>query len=240
MQIILAAALLLQAAPTQAERIEAALKKMTDREYRMVGSEGEIGTMTFKQRIETEGGRKVAVLEFVARMTRDGKTEEGTMSVKADLDGLRFLSMKSVDPSGKAGPALEVKDGKVEVKTLGGVAKSIDVTSTTVLEMSLLRLPGVLEQKVGSTLKVDVLDLSSMNKDYELKCLERTTLELAGTKHDAFKWRLTGKSQLDLPSGPEVFKVTYNFWVNPEGVLLRYAMSVDDRAEENVLELKAK
>jgi len=242
MRFLFAAALLIQSAPapTQAERIEAALKKMTDREYRVFFGGQDQGTVTMMHRIETEGGRKVGVFEFIGRMTRDGKTEERSLTVKADLDGLRFLSAKSVGPGGKAGRALEVKDGKVAIEdVMDETTKLVEVTASTVEESTLLRLPGVLEQKVGSARKVDVLDFFTLGKDYELKCLERTTLELAGAKHEVFKWQLSGRD-FSPPGPPEGGKVVHTYWVSPEGVLLRYTMDVNDNKNVKVLELKAK
>src|SRR5688572_22176918 len=189
MLLILLASLVLQAAPAQSEadRVEAAIKKMTDREYRMIVSGREIGTLTLKNRVETEGGRKIAVFESVIKMTHDGETKEGVLTEKAELDGLRFLSRKLAgDGQQKID---EVKDGKIAVKGLDGVAKTVAVTKATISEKVVDRFICVQEQKVGATFKFDLFDFD-LQKGYELKCLERKEVELGGAKHDAFIWRM--------------------------------------------------
>lgn len=239
MRLALATLLLLQApVQSEADKVEAAIKKMTDREYRMIVRKEEIGTLTLKSRVDTEGDRKIAVFESVMKVPREGRIEESTTVEKADLEGLRFLSMKVVGLDGKINYSLEVKDGKVGVKTLEGKTKSIEVTKTTVTEMTLYRFACVREQKVGSTHTLDLFDYHNIQKGYELRCVERKTVELAGAKHDVFIWRLSGESTIDLPDGPLKLKFEYTYWVTPEGLLIRYAMAAGDRKDENVLELK--
>ena len=239
MRLILAALLLLQAAPaqTEADKVEAAIKKMTDREYRMIVSGREIGTMTLKNRVETEGGRRIAVFESVLKMTRAGEPQEELMIEKANLDGLQFLSRRLVRLGGVVDKVMEVKDGKIALKKIDGATKQVEVTKVTVSEGALYRLPCVQEQKVGAALKIDVLDFD-LQKGYELKCVERKEVELGDAKHDAFIWRLSGENTIELPSGHMKMKFEYIYWVTPEGLLLRYSMATGDEKDQNVLELK--
>src|SRR6266850_5474002 len=94
MRALLAAILLLQAAPAQSEadKLEAALKRFGDRSYLILANGEKLGTSTLKTRVEKVDGRSVAVLEDAFKIDAGGDTGFMRTLEKAMLDRLRLIS----------------------------------------------------------------------------------------------------------------------------------------------------
>src|SRR5687767_11598527 len=143
MKIILSALFHLQAAPAQSEadKLEAALKKFGDRTYRIVEEGKETGTMTLKTSIERDGDKMAAVFEDRADMKIGDFQLTMTLNEKASLDGLRLISAtrKGKTPDGDVDWRVSVRGGKAAMK-VEDREQTIDVTARTVGELAVMRL----------------------------------------------------------------------------------------------------
>lgn len=211
MRFLVAALLFLPA--QEADKLEAALKKFGARTYVMSLTTGEkIGTRTLKTSVVTEKGRKIAVFE---ESTEENGRPGGTTLEKADLDGLKLLSIKiTILGGGKPDVnTITVEGGKATLQFRGDENKVVDVSDKTVGDEALLRLVCAAEQKEGAELKLDVLSwpLRDLEKARTLKCEGKKQVEIGGKKLDAFLWTEPGR----VAGG-------YKYWVSPDGYLLRW------------------
>jgi len=220
MRALLAAALLLQAAPAQSEadKLEAALKKFGNRTYGMFVSGKKAGQLTMKTRIETEDGRRIAVFEDSMVEPATGGQVTGTVIEKASLDGLRLVSLRWV--SGAAGKktmdTITVQGTKATVRSEGG-KKTFDIPEKTLGELAVLRRVCAVEQTKGATFTFDVLGHATQAlESRELRCDGEVEIEIAGKKQQAIRWR---EQTQEGKTGAQV-KNTY--WVSPAGHLLKY------------------
>lgn len=215
MRMILAVLLLLTSAPAQSEadKLEAALKKFGTRTYVMSLSSGEkMGTKTLKTSVVAEKGRKIAVFE---EFTLENGKPSGTTVERADLNGLKLISIK-ITILGDGKPSLNtisVEGTKATLRFTGDEDKKVDVTDKTVGDEALLRLVCAAEQKEGAELKLDVLSwpLRQVEPGRSLKCEGQKKVEIGGKKLDAFLWTEAGHVE----GG-------YKYWVSPDGYPLRW------------------
>ncbi|HKS17396.1 MAG TPA: hypothetical protein VJU16_08800 [Planctomycetota bacterium] len=215
MRFLLAGMILVQAAPAQSEadKLEAALKKFGNRTYQFLVEGKKVGTRTLKTAIIEETDRKVAVFEV--KDTAGGK-QTGTVVENADLRGLRLLYVKVTTSMKTKGDenTLTVEGLKATMRLPKVEPMIIDVTAKTIGEEALLRLVCAAEQKEGAVLKFDLLTwgIPQVEEGRTLKCEGKTQVEIGGKKFDAYLW--TGKDP--------VLDSTYKYWVSPEGYLLRW------------------
>ena len=243
MVTLLAASLLLQSAPapaqSEADKLEAALKKFGDRKYRLFTMGKETGHLSMKTRIETEGDQKVAVFEDKGDVKIEDKVEGGTMTERLALVGPRILSITSKDAGGRNEVAISIREGKATIKK-GEDTKVLNVTNSSIGMGSVYRMVCTQEQKVGGTFKIDHLGPEGFSTGHEFRCVGREQLEIAGVKHNAFKWELKGEGDIEMPG---VENSTYSFdnayWVSPDGYLLRMA-AFDEGKIVNEMILDAK
>ena len=238
MGALLAAILLVPfQAQSEADKLEAALKKFGDRKYQMFVEGKKSGTLFLKTRFEVEHGRKMAVFEdSVGELKDEDKAREGAMTLRVALDGFRLISVKGASASGKDELEIINRDGVATIKS-GGEEKTISVTPATIAYMSMFRILCVQEQKVGSVYKADVLDARHLEKGHEFRCVSKETIEIDGAKHEAFKWRQTWEGKVKILDNELPCKVDNSYWVSPDGYLLRFAADADDRKEVSVMEL---
>lgn len=229
MRMLLAAILLVQSAPAQsdAEKMEAALKKFGTRTYSTFISGKKTGTRMLKTTIVTEKDRKIAVLEGT---DVEGGKQTGTVVEKADLKGLRLLFVKvtSLTIAKPDDNTLRVEGRKATMRLPNQPEPLVfDVTENTIGDEALLRLVCAAEQKEGAVLKLDLLSwlIPEVEEGRTLTCEGKKQVEIGGKKVDAYLW--TGKDRyLDF---------TYKYWISPEGYPFRWHESANI---EYVLESK--
>jgi len=207
LRMLLAALLLLQAGPAQSEadKLEAALKKFGDRTYSRIIDGEQAGFRNLKTSVITEMGRKIAVFEESEE--ESGKTLHTTVE-KAELNGLKLLSVKVTNHLAEV--SMITVDGlKATLKYTGDEDNVIAVTDNTVGEEALLRLVCAAERKEGAELKLDVLRYPARRLETArtLKCEGKKRVEIRGKKLDAYLWTE--------PWGGK-------YWVSPDGYLLRW------------------
>jgi hypothetical protein len=210
MGILLATILLAQAAPAQSEadQMEAALKKFGDRTYSIIiGGEPE-GFRTLKTSVITDQGRKVVVLE-VKEEGQSGKTVRTTIE-RAELNGIKLISVETTGFVGKSETSTIKVDGlKATLKYAGEEVKDVAITDRTVGEEALLRRVCAAEQKEGTELVVDVLrwPAPDLERARTLKCEGLKPVEIRGKKVDAYLWTESWGAK---------------YWVSPDGYLVRW------------------
>jgi len=237
MNALLAALLLLQAAPAQseAEKAEAAIKKFGVRKYKMLTQGKEAGTMVLQARVETEGGAKVVVLHLKGDSTIEGKVDGGTIDEKTTLEGLRLLSVRTRTADGKVDEGISIKDGQATVTPVDGEVKTVKVTGSTIGFAAMFLIACVQEQKAGSTFKVDILHFKDLQKDHEFRCVAKETIEIGGKKYDSFKWEQKGKGTIDLPDEDITYKIENFWWISPDGYLLRMTTNEDGKVLNDMI-----
>lgn len=206
-------------AQSEADKLEAALKKFGNRTYIMSISGEQGGRLAMKTRIEKEGGRRVAVFEETMIEPFIGGKVTGTMVEKAALDGLRLISLKWASrEGGKESVDTITIEGTKATLIFSGKKETLDVTESTIGEMAVLRRVCAAEQKEGAEFKVDVLNppAHEFQAGRTLRCEGKAQIEIAGRKHEAFLWK--EKSQKGQPG----MQVNNTYWVSPAGHLLKY------------------
>lgn len=227
MRFLLAGLLLTQAAPAQseAEKMEAALKKFGTRTYSALLEGKNAGTRTLKATVVTEKDRKVAVLE--ATEVERGKQTDAALE-KAELKGLKLISMKvtTAKPAKADENTLKVEGLKASMRLPDTEpALEFDVTENTVGDLGFLLRVCAAEQKEGAALTLDLLSWGIPQvQNLTLKCEGKKQVDVGGKKVDAYLW--AGKNCLD-------FELKY--WISPDGYLLRW---VEAETIEYVLESK--
>jgi hypothetical protein len=209
MKWLLLASLLVQAAPAQSEadKLEAALKKFGDRTYTRFIDGIEAGYRTLKTSLVTEKGRTVSMLEVSE--IESGKTLSTTVE-EAELNGLKLKTARRGEVvGGKSELNTITVDGlKATLKYAGKEDKVVAITEDTVGEEGLLRRICATEQKEGAELKLDVLRYPARDIERRtLKCEGLKQLEIRGMKFDAYLWVEPGNLK---------------YWVSPDGYLLRW------------------
>jgi len=230
MQMMFAVMLLIQAAPAQSEadKLEAALKKFGDRSYLILEKGEKIGAVTLRTRVEKEGGRSVAVFEDRITHTMNGREFTLTMTEEASTDRLRLLSSrKTVKGDDKEEHwSISVAEAKALMK-VEGREQTIEITDVTIGEEGVMRLVCAAEQKEGSSFKTDVLSMTAerLETGHDFKCLGKEQVEINGRKFDAFKWEQKGEWKFTRKIGdqevPGTSRVNHTYWVSPDGYLLR-------------------
>ena len=231
MRTLIAAILLLQAAPPQSEKdkLEAALKKFGERTYRISDLGTEVGTVTLRSRIQKEGDRNVAVLEVEFKIKVEGQEVAMTFAETAELDGLRFVSARRTGstPDGRMETQVTVKDGKAVIKD-GDDETTHAIGRDTIGDLAPFWLLCAAEQKKDATFKRDVLNLimPGYEPGHVYTCAGPETIDVGGRKVETFKWtekgewkhpmKIDGKDML-MPS-----KVDNSYWVGAEGCLVRF------------------
>ena len=220
MLAILASVLLIQAAPAQSEadRMESALKKFGNRTYGMYVSGKKAGLLKMKTRIESEGGRRLAIFEDSMTEPATGGTVTGTVTEKASLDGLRLSSLRWVSVlDGRRSIESITVEGTQAVVILEGEKKTLDVPGKTMGESGLLRRLCAVEQRKGDILNVDILShVTHELESRQLKCDGEVDIEIAGRKQAAFRWR----EQVE--EGKSGANVKNTYWVSSAGHLVKY------------------
>ncbi|HKS17394.1 MAG TPA: hypothetical protein VJU16_08790 [Planctomycetota bacterium] len=230
MRLLLAAVLLVQAATPQSEadKLEAALKKFGNRSYRIKDGGKEVGTLTVKTRIEKAGDRKVAVLEDEYAVKFDGVDTTMSYRETASLEGLRLVSghHKIVTPGGPVECKIVIKDGKARLQD-GGENPILDISPTMVGELAVLRLVCAAEQKRGANFKADLLSLGvpAFEPGHAFRCIGPEQIQVAGKKVDVFRWEQKGewkhKVTVDGQETTLTFVMDKSYWVSPDGYLVR-------------------
>jgi len=234
--------ILLPAAPAQsdADKLEAALKKFGDRKYRILQDGKESGNIIMKTRIEAEGDRKVVVMDDRFFFYRPPEVQGMLRTERADLKGLGLLSATVKHSDKDSRFSASVKDRKV-ILTVEGRDQTIEAPEGIVGESALLRLVCSAEQKKGAAFKVDVLSLTSegLEPGHAFRCLGTETVEIGGKKVDAFKWESKREWKSVKKVGDEDIVISMSaenlYWVSPDGYLLR---STGAGASEFVLDAK--
>lgn len=243
MRALLAAILLVPfQAQSEADKLEAALKKFGDRSYLLLVNGKKVGTLTLKTRIEKEGGRSVAVFEDRFAMTLEGVEMVLAVTEKASTQGLRLISAKRTTKEGgkEVDWTVSVEGTKASLQS-GGRKQTLDVTEATIGEQAMVRLVCVAEQKEGVAFAVDVMSGvdDQLQRAHSFRCLGKEQVEIGGKKFDAFKWENKGEWKIVRKVGDEEVpgstSVNNTFWVSPDGYLLR---STGAGASEFVLDAK--
>jgi len=231
MRWLLLSTLLVQSATAQSEadKLEAALKKFGERTYRMSEAGTEVGTVTLRSKVRKEGDRKVAVLEAEFKVKVEEMEAAMTFVECADLDGLKFLSARRSGntPDRKLDSHVTVKEGKALLKD-GDAESSHAIGKETTGDLASVWLVCAAEQKKDAAFKLDVLNLAMPGHEpgHVFACLGKETIEIGGKKVEAFKWVEKGEWKHSIKVGGKDFernsKVENHYWVNPEGYLVRF------------------
>lgn len=244
MRILLAAVLLVQAAPAQSEtdKMEAALKKIGDRTYRILLQGKEAGTCSLKTRIEKEGERSVAVFEDRYSLALEEHKIAILWTQKASLDRLRLISARhTTDLSGRKTEWVVAMEGKKAFIERGGKKETVEVSDGTIGEAAMIRLVCVAEQKEGAAFTADVISSEEhqFQPGHSFKCLGKESVDIGGKKVEAFKWENKGEwkstRKVDGQEVPTTTTIENTFWVSPEGHLVR---SMGSGGSELVLDSK--
>lgn len=225
MRLLLAAILLVQAAPAQSEadKVEAALKRIGERKYRLYSLGKESGSCTLKTTLEKDGDGKVAVFED----RNEGESE--VVIEKAALPALTLRSITIKDLQGRFIAVATVRDGKADVQT-ADERKTVDVTPSTLGLSAMFRLLCLKPQEVGTTFKIDILIPGHfLLKDNTFRCAAKESVEIGGAKLDAFRWDHTAQRSVDTPEGTRTLSLANSYWIGTEGYMLRFTAKQQDR-----------
>ena len=246
MVTLLAASLLLQSASapaqSEADKLEAALKKFGDRSYLILANGEKVGTVTLKTRIEKGENGNLAVFEDRITQVMAGREATLTMTEKASTARLRLHSSKKTVKEGDKEDAWSIKvTGATALMKVEGREQTVEITDATIGEEGVMRLVCAADQKEGSSFKIDVLSMVAerLETDHEFTCLGKEQIEINGKKHDAFKWQQKGEWKFTRKIGdrevPGTSRVNHTYWVSPDGYLLRVSYG---RGMEIVLDAK--
>ncbi|HZN62439.1 MAG TPA: hypothetical protein VFC90_08555 [Planctomycetota bacterium] len=227
MRALLAAILAILSAPAQSEadKVEAALRRFGDREYRVFEKGNPVGRCTLKTRFEGEGGARLAIFED--RIEKAGDTPQAvTYTEKAALKGLRLRWATRVDGGiTEDDPRISIEDGNAEVASAQGnlVLNKVEGACG---ERALIRLICGAEQKVGSVVTADllVLDPVDYQRKQQVKCVAAETLDIGGTKFATFKWVDKREGRSILSGEPVPYSFNNAYWVGPDGALLKFTL----------------
>ena len=212
--------LLIQAAPAQseAEKLEAALKKFGDRTYGMYVSGRKSGLLKMKTKVETVDGRRLAIFEDSIIEPAVGGTETGKVTEKSSLEGLRLSSVRRVSVmSGSRIIDTFTIEGSKAVLRSAGEQKILDVPASTMGDLGVLRRVCAEEQKKGATFTVEVLSHAAQElQTRDLRCDGDVDVEIAGKKQPAMRWSERGRE------GQPGANVKNMYWVSAAGYLLKY------------------
>ncbi|HEU4339761.1 MAG TPA: hypothetical protein VFS19_06805 [Planctomycetota bacterium] len=229
MTALLAALILLQAAPaqTEADKFEAALKKFGERTYRITEKGKAVGAMTLKTRIEKDGDRKVAVLEDTVEFDVGHAAVEINVKETAALDGLNLIFAERT--AGKIEITASIRDGDAYL-TVDQSQWLIRNIRNVQGELSVLRIVGMKKQEVGSAFKADVFVLESPSDElnHDFKCVAKETIEIGGKKVEAFKWEQKWKGKA-IRGGESVdASIENTYWIGADGTLLRFKIGQNE------------
>jgi hypothetical protein len=227
MRLFLAGILLVGAAPAQSEadKLEAALKKFGERTYSIKEAGQSTGTMTLKTRIEAGDDGKVAVFEDqIAAKTGDTETSVA-ISERASLNGLALIrgARNGKDSEGKFDWTGRIQDDDALLNVHGQMLVLRDAKGA-LGEQAVMRLVCAKEQKVGAEFKCKVLLLAPacVDEPHEFRCVAKETLEIGGAKREAFKWQQKWEGEAILKGESIKAKVDNSYWVGPDGTLLQF------------------
>jgi len=219
---------------SDADRMEAILKKAGEHTYVFIQNRQKIGTLSLKTRIEMEAGRKIAIFEDKADLELEG--EKMTMSLKetAALGHLGVLSSMRHNNDGDWSIKI---DGTKATMKVEGREQTLEITKMVVGEQGLLRLVCVAEQKAEATFKVDVLSMTGerLEKEHHFRCLGKEGVEIGGKIIDSFKWEEKWEWKGMVKGVPTTSRAENTYWVSPDGYLVRI---VGATGLETVLETK--
>ena len=236
MRLILLAILALQAAPAQSEadKLEAALKKFGDRKYRVTEGGKPTGTMTLKTRIEVVGDRKEVVLEDRLERKIGDAVETVTITETSNLEGLALVraDLTATTAKGEVKATASIREGDAYISGPDGILMLIGVEGG----MGILAPPRILcmkKQEVGAHFNAEVIlwNTPSDNQSHEFRCVSKESIEVGGKKVEAFKWEVRWTGDL-IKGGKQSSEKTY--WIAPDGALLRFKTA----STEMVLESK--
>jgi hypothetical protein len=232
MVTLLAASLLLQSATapaqSEADKLEAALKKFGDREYRITDRGRALGKMSLKTRFEKEKDRTVAVFEDTV-IDEAGTGAIGVLLEEtASLEGLKLIrTSRTSEDKTEAGAS--IRDGDAYLSGKEGQLIIRDVRNA-LGERAVLRLVGMKVQKVGETFQANVFVLESPSDElvHDFKCVAKETIEIGGKKVEAFKWEQKWKGKA-IRGGESVDAAVDNaYWVGTDGTLLRFKIGSNE------------
>ena len=221
---VLPVILIVLLAQSPEEKLEAALKKFGDRNYKVLQNGKESGTMILKTRVEKEGEARVAVMEDRIEIKAGDADMHMAFTERASLKGLRLISAKRTGkvPGADIDWWASVADGKASLR-VEDRKQTIDAPDGTIGELAIMRLISAAEQKVGSTFKADVLVMASENLDkgHEFRCVAKETLEIGGAKREAYKWEETWEGKITRNGMTATSKTANTYWASPDGYPLR-------------------
>jgi hypothetical protein len=226
MRWILLVSLLVQSAPPQSEadKIEAALKKFGERKYRILEKGKETGTLTLKTRVETRDKEKRVILEDRMEMKNGKLDADLELTEESSLDKLLLIraARSGTAPDDEA-KASVIQRGGDAFMSANGQHLIIRDTKTAIGERAVMRLVCLKEQKVGDTFRADVLVLDPMDwqEGRRFKCVAKEVVDVGDRKIETFKWeeKYAGTSSL---SGKEIdVNINNAYWVGPDGYPVR-------------------
>ena len=244
MKFLLTAILLVQAAPAQspADKLEAALKKFGDRNYRILLDGKDAGICSLKTRIEKEGGKSVAVFEDQFAMALEEQKLVMTWTQKASTDRLQLISAKhTTDLSGRKSEWILQVEGKKALIESDGKKETVEIGVGAIGEAGMVRLVCAAEQKEGASFTADVMSgvANQFQPGHSFKCVGKESLDIGGKKLDTFKWENKGEWKstvtVDGQEVPNSTSVQNTFWVSPDGYLVR---SLGNGRSELILDAK--
>jgi len=230
MRWLLLSTLLVQSATAQSEadKLEAALTKFGDRNYRVKFGNKESGNMSLRTRIEKEGDRNIVVFEDRFAANLKGQELVLTATEKASLDRLRLISTKRITKdNGKEVQWTVSVEGKKATLQSPDQKQTIEVSERTIGEQAVVRGICAAEQKEGVTFTADVMSgiEDQLQRDHTFRCLGKELLEIGGKKVGAFKWQHKGEWTVPRKVDDEDVAVTTEvdnvYWISPDGYLLR-------------------
>jgi hypothetical protein len=237
MKHVLACLLLIQAAPAQSEadKLEAALKKFGNRTYRITERGKPIGTTTLNWKVEKQDDRRVAVFEDTATLQVGPVAVTIILTETADLEGLKLIraTREAGGPKGKLEISASIRDGDAYL-TVNERQLLIRDIRNVMGELSVIRLVGMKEQKVGSAFKSNVFVLQSPSDElkHDFRCVAQETIEIGGKKVEAFKWEQKWKGKA-IRDGESVDATVENaYWIGADGTLVRFKIGPNEMTLE--------
>lgn len=217
---------------SEAETLEAAVKKFGDRKYRATRKGADaLSTFTLKSRTHKDKNRTEVILESSLTFNVLDTKIIFTQTETTSLDGLRLISSKAATQKSditKEDSAV-IRDGKVHL-TSNGQEETIDVVEGVKGELAASWLICAAEQKVGATFKLDVLNMGAgcFEPGHSFRCVGQEEVTLGDKKVASFKWEETGEWKHKEKYGDEVREITTQvkntYWVGRDGYLVRFTV----------------
>lgn len=208
----------------QEAKLEEALKKFGDRNYKVLQDGKESGSMTLKTRLEKEGETQVVVMEDRIEMKAGEAEVQVTLTERAFLKGLRLISAKRTGkrPGGDIDWWVSVAGGKATLR-LEDRTQTIDLPEGTIGEQAALRLVCAAEQKVGASFKADVFVMIAerVDRGHEFRCVAKETLDIGGARREAYKWEETWEGKITRNGTTGTSKTANTYWAGADGYPLR-------------------